>query len=221
MTKFFPLRSLSFFLLVALLSVGAAACGGDDEDAGDGGGNGASEEPSSGDNGADASANDDDSADAGDAAGEDGEADDGDEANDGDDGDGGGQPAPSGDGSGTLVIDDITLEFEVRFCAFDEDDTGNEDVPFTLVGYATDDDGRELGVDASIVDLGDETLGEIHGVSIYDTDSFEEVYASASTFGGDAAEFQIDGTNVSYEGEFWGTTAKHSLGAGTFQAACP
>lgn len=208
----FTLRPLLFFLLAALLAVALAACGGDDDDA-DAGNNGNGDAADDADNGAD------DDADSG---GDDGaDTDSSDSADGSDDDNGGSDPAPSGDGSGTLVVGDATLEFSVRYCGFDGEETGNEDVPFTLTGLATDVEGRDLAVDASIVDLGEGSLGEIHTLSVYDMESYEEVYASASTFGGDAAEFQIDGTTVSYEGEFWGDDGETPLGAGTFQAACP
>lgn len=203
-TRSLPL-SLWAFLLAAILSIALVACGGDDDDGNappaDDNGDATQDEP--GDDGDDA--NEEDAA-AGEVSDETGS----------DDND----AQPSGGGSGTLAVDGQSIAFDVPSCGFDEEATGNVDVPFSLVGYATDADGRELAVDATIVDLDDESIGEVHTISVYDTDSLAEVYYGGDLMGG-GAEFELDGKNVSWEGEFWGDGGETSLGEGAFEATCP
>ncbi len=84
------------------------------------------------------------------------------------------------------------------------------------------DDGRGIPVDGSIVDLslvGSGSTSVTHTVAVwYDDDPATVIYSS------ETGEYQLDGNNVAYEGDFLGVgglDSGQSVGTGVLEATCP
>lgn len=199
-----PSKSRISFLLaiVAALFVSLAlvACGNDDDDA-------APTQPP-----ADAT----EPANGGDSGDDVSEADNGDEGGNGSTETGNGRGV-TGSGRGTLSVDGQVFEFDVVFCGFDVDETGNENVPFSFHARG-EDAGHSYSIDASTVEVADIAS---HSISMwYDDDPLTLVYETAPGFDADAPEFAIDGKHVSYEGDFL-SQGEQDVGVGTLDATCP
>lgn len=131
----------------------------------------------------------------------------------------------SGSGSGTLVVDEQTFEFEVIFCGFTPEETRSDSVPFSFRGNGTDASGRAYSVDAAIITTDVAGLmSESHTVSFwYDDANTVIVYetSNAPQVGADdRPKFLIDGKQVKYEGNFAGEDGA-SVGVGKLDANCP
>lgn len=137
--------------------------------------------------------------------------------------------APAGNGptgSGTLTVGGETYQFEVIFCGFGPEETGNPDNLFTLVGRGADD----LELQASTVEV--DVIGKVDSISLYQGDprSTELNWQSMHGTGGvtDNEYLEIDGNRVTATAAFADETDPEGTPEdaldtveGTLEATCP
>lgn len=116
-------------------------------------------------------------------------------------------------GSGTLAVDGKTLEVSIFFCGFGPDETGNDNVPFSMRGSGTD-DGKPFTIDGAIITVNRDTSS----LSMwYDEDPLTLIYETGIL---SQAEYEIEGKDVSLTASFMGADGS-SVGESTFNGMCP